>query len=81
MLPKFVDNLRKLPTQLNNLLTTGDIPAIARELHSLKGLSATMGATRLSEETARMEKILKLNPNHPDAADMVKMISCQYAMF
>ncbi len=72
MLPKFLDNLSKLPTQLNSLLTAGDIPAIARELHSLKGLSATMGALQLSEEIAQIEKILKHHPDHPDAANMVR---------
>ncbi len=72
MLPKFLDNINKLSVQLKSLLAVGDIPSITRELHSLKGLSATMGATQLSEEIARMEKTLKHNPNHPDAASMVK---------
>lgn len=72
LLPTFLENLRKLPALLNDLLAAGNIPALARELHSLKGLSATMGAIHLSEEVARMEKILKHNPDHPDAASMVE---------
>jgi signal transduction histidine kinase/DNA-binding NarL/FixJ family response regulator len=72
MLPKFLESLEKLPDQLDSHLLKGDIPAATRDLHSLKGLSATMGAKLFSTEIAELEKILKTDPQHPDAANIVK---------
>jgi two-component system, sensor histidine kinase and response regulator len=72
MLPKFLESLEKLPTRLSSLLLAGDIPTATRELHSLKGLSATMGATQFSAEIAQLEKTLKTDPNHPDAVNIIE---------
>jgi len=76
ILPQFREHLGQLPTRLNDLLSNGDITTITRELHSFKGLSATMGANTLSKEIANIEKILKHDPQHPDTAHLVT-IACE----
>lgn len=38
-------------------LATEDRQTVLRQLHSLKGMAATLGATRFSQEAARLEKV------------------------
>ena len=75
MLPKFIENLSKLPDKLNELLLSPEnIPKIAHEMHSLKGIAVTMGALHLSEQVGVIEKKLKENPDDVNAAEMVKSV-------
>jgi CheY-like chemotaxis protein len=45
--------------QFRATLDTGDMAQATRQIHSLKGLAATLGATTLSTEAARVEAICK----------------------
>ena len=60
MLQTFVDDLRDMPAQLQSFKSNLDSPEVQdnakRVLHTLKGLAATLGASRLSEVAAAAEK-------------------------
>lgn len=71
VLPDFRTLLSELPTRLHTLASGDDIATIARELHSLKGSSAMMGATALSKEIADIEKQLKQIPPPANALQLV----------
>lgn len=71
ILPLFRKLLAELPTQLTTLAATNDMATIIRELHSFKGLSATMGANTLSQEIAHIEKTLKQDPQHPESRQLI----------
>ncbi len=58
MLPKFIENLSNQPIQLRALLEKGELKAASQLLHSLKGLSSTMGVTKIAAEAAHGEKLL-----------------------
>ncbi|WP_233505791.1 PAS domain S-box protein [Rhodoferax lacus] len=55
----FVADARLLPERLDQCLHQGDLPALKRELHGFKGLSATVGAPALSAFAAEAEKHLQ----------------------
>lgn len=50
MLPKILDSFNKLPDKIQENLLDNDTESLTRELHSLKGVAATMGIMYLSEE-------------------------------
>jgi PAS domain S-box-containing protein len=56
-LQSFVDAAQVLVVQVQGLLQQGDFPAAQRELHSFKGLAATVGARALSQLAAAAEKL------------------------
>jgi CheY-like chemotaxis protein len=58
MLGNFVNDLAALPEQLRGLVARNEILSASRLLHTLKGLSATLGATALAAEAAQSEKSL-----------------------
>ena len=72
MIPKFLEQLSALPKKLQDLLASNDISAVANELHSLKGVSVTMGAMQLSEAIAAIEKALENSPQHLAAVEMIQ---------
>ncbi|MDT8989245.1 ATP-binding protein [Curvibacter sp. APW13] len=55
----FIESARGLAHRLRVLWSAGDAAAIGRELHTLKGLSGTIGATGLSSAIARWEQQVK----------------------
>ena len=59
ILQSFLDELRQQPVQFAELLRDGDVAQAMRLLHSLKGVSATVGATALSRVAAHAEASLK----------------------
>ena len=63
MLPKVLANFDELPSLLNNCWLESDIETLIRELHSLKGISASMGVMVLSKEAERCEEICKQESN------------------
>ncbi|MCV2368940.1 PAS domain-containing hybrid sensor histidine kinase/response regulator [Roseateles oligotrophus] len=58
MLRSFVSDLARMPEQLRSALTQGDRLGAIRQMHTLKGLAATLGAVPLSAAAARAEKQL-----------------------
>ena len=71
LLPRFMQQLDELPNRLQTLAAADDMVTFSRELHSLKGSSAMMGASAFSNEIAAIEKLLKHDPQHPDAQQLV----------
>jgi signal transduction histidine kinase/DNA-binding NarL/FixJ family response regulator/HPt (histidine-containing phosphotransfer) domain-containing protein len=67
LLPHFRQQLDELPNRLKTLVAADDMATFCRELHSLKGSSAMMGASAFSNEIAGIEKLLKHVPQHPEA--------------
>ncbi len=61
VLASFLEELKSQPDQVDALLSCGDQMGATRLLHTLKGLSATVGATYLSAVTKAMEQALKNN--------------------
>ncbi len=58
-LQTFVDELPGKPQELAHLLAQGAAQEAVRMLHTLKGLSATVGASALSHTVAQLEKTCK----------------------
>ncbi len=59
VLGQFLDSIVVAPRELNQLFSAGDTSGAARFLHTLKGLSATVGATHLCAVVSRAEASLK----------------------
>jgi CheY-like chemotaxis protein len=58
-LQSFVNDLPAKPAELERLLVAGTGADVVRMLHTLKGLSATVGASALSQTVAQLEKTCK----------------------
>ncbi len=58
LLQSFTGDLGALPERLRGLLNRSETADVARALHTLKGLAATLGAARLSAAAADSEKQL-----------------------
>lgn len=54
---QYVDGLPAQCAHLAALLAAGDLPALRRSAHSLKGSSASLGALRLGARAAEIEKL------------------------
>ncbi len=59
ILTSYLEEIAAMPDQLDRLLLTGDIVGATRLLHTLKGLSATVGASDLAEIAKQLEGVLK----------------------
>jgi CheY-like chemotaxis protein/HPt (histidine-containing phosphotransfer) domain-containing protein len=57
-LQTFTADLRGLPLQLDKQLRSGERDAVRRELHTLKGVAATVGVTELSKLAGEAEELL-----------------------
>ena len=55
----YVADARLLPLRLEQGLQHGELEQVKRELHGLKGLSATIGAMALSQLAAQAEKLVQ----------------------
>lgn len=72
MLPKFIDSLASKGVLLRAFIANGDLHTASRELHSLKGLSSTMGATKISAEAAHGEKLLLKDISLQEASQFIE---------
>lgn len=72
MLGLFLQTLHTLPAQLRTELDQGDVPAISNQLHTLKGLAATLGQGALSVVAAQGEARLATSPGPADVAEVVR---------
>jgi HPt (histidine-containing phosphotransfer) domain-containing protein len=59
ILVTYLDELRVLPDQLDTMLQGGDLAGAGRLLHTLKGLSATVGASYMSAVARAAEARVK----------------------
>lgn len=65
---EFIKNYSLAAEQMTNLLEQGDLISIAKLAHTLKGLSANLGAKKLSKLSVSLEKITALSLNEQEAA-------------
>ncbi|MEE9913918.1 MAG: response regulator [Deltaproteobacteria bacterium] len=59
MLKKYIDNQSEAPQQIRQSLDAGDYATAERLAHTAKGVSGNIGATKLQELAARVEKAVK----------------------
>ncbi|MDP1901016.1 MAG: CHASE domain-containing protein [Rubrivivax sp.] len=71
MLGSFIRDLAGMPAQLQEQLDQGDWPAASRQLHTLKGLAATLGATALAAVASQGEQRLADAALPAEASDAV----------
>jgi HPt (histidine-containing phosphotransfer) domain-containing protein len=71
MLPKYLSELDRLPSGISAALEKEDVAAVTRALHSLKGLSATMGVTLLASAFSLGEKALLASDVSTQARDEI----------
>ena len=69
MLGNFSKDLASVPNRLRDQLTAGDLTSISRQMHTLKGLAATLGIEALSVQAAECERQIAATPL--DAAAVV----------
>ncbi|MGI8633517.1 MAG: ATP-binding protein [Solirubrobacterales bacterium] len=74
LLVAFRDELRADQESISRALTEGDVDAARRTAHSLKGSASTLGATRVAEIAASIEKAA-LDGRLPDRAETVTLRS------
>ena len=67
MLQRFVDDLARMPAELQGLAQAADSAAAARALHTVKGVAATLGADALAAAAARGESALLADHGPPTA--------------
>ncbi len=72
MLRLFGEEVDRAPQELHALQTTQDTDAIGMLLHSLRGQSASLGASRLSAGLAEVEMLLRQQPRQVDNAIVVE---------
>jgi CheY-like chemotaxis protein/HPt (histidine-containing phosphotransfer) domain-containing protein len=75
VLQAFASEVRQAPDQVTGFLAEGDPVAAARALHTLKGLSATVGARHLSAVAADLEQQVKRGASvheHPQMLERLK---------
>ncbi|ACB35797.1 multi-sensor hybrid histidine kinase [Leptothrix cholodnii SP-6] len=74
MLRVFVDDLALLPAQLRDDIACSDLASAGRALHTLKGVAATLGATRLARDAAIGEQVLGNGGNATQARPLIDQI-------
>jgi two-component system sensor histidine kinase/response regulator len=75
ILHAFAQEMESVPRQLQALLAASDLEQAARVLHTLKGLSATVGARHLSSVTAKLERRVKDGVATHDHAALLQEIN------
>jgi len=75
ILHAFVTEMASVPGQLQGLLAANDVEQVARVLHTLKGLSATVGARHLSAVAAKLEQRAKEGVAAHDHAALMQEVN------
>jgi CheY-like chemotaxis protein/HPt (histidine-containing phosphotransfer) domain-containing protein len=73
----FLDKTPEVLAELRDAAARADAGGIRQAAHKLKGTSATLGARRLSEQCAEIERLARAG-SVPDAADRLKDIEASY---
>jgi two-component system sensor histidine kinase/response regulator len=79
MLRRYVVDLLSLPDRLNEHMARAEREDVARQLHSLKGLSGMLGAMALSGEVADAETALEADPPMAEATARVHRLAAVIA--
>jgi HPt (histidine-containing phosphotransfer) domain-containing protein len=79
MLHGFATDLQGMPEQLASQLQRGERDAVRRDLHTLKGVAATVGATALSKLAGEAETQLASISPASDEADCVTRVGTAIA--
>jgi HPt (histidine-containing phosphotransfer) domain-containing protein len=66
--PEFVKSLDTVEEEFRQAAAQSQWPALTVQMHSLKGVSATLGAVALSQHAARLERLF-----HTPSADLVAL--------
>jgi PAS domain S-box-containing protein len=74
ILHAFAQEMASVPGQLQGALAASDLEQTVRVLHTLKGLSATVGARHLSAVAAKLEQRVKGGLAIPDHAALLQEI-------
>jgi PAS domain S-box-containing protein len=74
LLRSFIDELALLPEQFRLYLKSEDLAALSRALHTLKGLSGTLGMQELSNEVSQADQRLRESPQKRIAETLVQQI-------
>jgi two-component system sensor histidine kinase/response regulator len=73
-LQRFTADLRGMPEQLTSLLQSGERDAVRRDLHTLKGVAATVGVTPLSKLAGEAEaQLAGLSPTSDEAGSVARV--------
>jgi two-component system sensor histidine kinase/response regulator len=70
ILQAYLAEIAELPGQLDALLASGDRQGAGRLLHTLKGLSATVGANAMSDLALAFERSVKVSDAHAKHEDL-----------
>jgi HPt (histidine-containing phosphotransfer) domain-containing protein len=70
----FAGDMVQVPDQLRSHLAAGDAVLAARELHTLKGLAATVGARHLAQVAAQLEKKAKQGVAPTEHDELVRSV-------
>ena len=73
-LESVIRNARTLPVRVGESLSAGNLPQAARELHTFKGLSATVGALSLSKAISELENQVKSGSANDDHVLLLQML-------
>ncbi len=78
MTPIFLEDTKPLLQQLDEAINNNDVDSIKRVAHTLKGTSASLGMTQLSQLSKEIELIAKAN-TVAKASDKLIAIEAEYA--
>ena len=56
---EYIDLLDRVESEFREAAAQGNVPALVAQMHSLKGISATLGAQMLSDHAARLERLFR----------------------
>ena len=74
MLKTFHAELSALPDQLHAAVTQGRVPDAKHQMHTLKGLAATLGIPQLAAEAAQAERQLAAAETASEASAVVRQV-------
>ncbi|MEI6876916.1 MAG: response regulator, partial [Spirochaetota bacterium] len=75
MLRKFLENQGRAPEEIRASLDAGDRDTAARLAHTAKGVSGNIGAGRVQELAATVEKAIKEGAGKPDLDELVAVFA------
>ncbi len=64
----YIDLLDRVEVEFRESAAQGNVTALAAQMHSLKGISSTLGAQMLSDHAAQLERLFRIPP-----ADLVPL--------
>lgn len=72
ILAAFQDSFKEFSREFDALLEQSDLPELARLVHCLKGSSANIRAQVLSDEAAKLQRLIERNVDFAESAQHLK---------